>query len=59
MKKSDVVFDRVFFLDWAIECGAQTAADMLLLIGPDNFCGSYEMYLDLEKTLAESIEMGK
>lgn len=58
MACSSIVFDRVFFLNWAIESGAQSAADMLLLIGPDGFCGSYEMYLDLERTLTEAITNG-
>ena len=59
MEDKNMVWDRVFFLRYATEKGAQAAADLLLLIGPDTYCGSYDMYKDLEKTLEEAIKNGK
>jgi hypothetical protein len=36
--------------------GAQAAADLLLLFGPDNFKGNFDQVMaDLEKELAESL----
>ena len=32
---------------YAQKCGYGAAADMLLLIGPDGFCGDYREYEDL------------
>ena len=51
MKQSNIILDRVFFLDVAIEQGAESALGLLLLIGPDAFLGTYGMYKDLEATL--------
>lgn len=59
MKQCNEVWDRVFFLEYAIENGAEQAYNLLLLGGPDAFCGSYEMYKDLEATLEKAIANGK
>ena len=53
------VYDRLFYLNYAIENGAEQAYNLLLLGGPDAFCGSYDMYKDLEATLEEAIANGK
>lgn len=44
MKKQD-------FLDYAKTHGAQAAADLLLLCGPDGYDGDYAEYEELERTL--------
>lgn len=59
MTSNNEVWDRVFFLKYAIENGAEQALNLLMLGGPDAFCGSYDMYKDLEKTLEEAIKIGK
>lgn len=38
-------------LDHAAECGKESAANLLLLVGPDGFDGSYEEYKELETML--------
>lgn len=39
-------------IDYAQEMGLAAAAD-LLLVGPDGFAGSYELYASLEQSLNE------
>ena len=43
--------DRLDILNYGIECGIEAAANLLLLIGPDGYAGSYENYKDLEDLL--------
>ena len=43
-------------LEYAQECGLESAANLLLLIGPDGFKGYYDAYLKLEKYLNGGLE---
>lgn len=45
------MLDRFDILGYANEFGWEAAADLLLLAGPDGYCGSYESYCDLMKFL--------
>lgn len=38
-------------LEYAQKCGLESAANLLLLVGPDGFDGDYDEYLKLEKIL--------
>lgn len=38
-------------LDYAKECGKEAAANLLILVGPDGFAGSYAEYEALEAEL--------
>ena len=39
--------DRIAILDYAMTNGREEAYNLLLLIGPDGFIGSYDSYQDL------------
>ena len=45
------MLDRMDILDYACSHGREAAANLLLLLGPDGYCGSYENYKDLEDLL--------
>lgn len=38
-------------LDYSKECGKEAAANLLILVGPDGFAGSYAEYEALEAEL--------
>jgi len=38
-------------IEYAQECGEQSAANLLLLLGPDGFDGDYDTYRKLEARL--------
>ena len=38
-------------LDYCKDCGKEAAANLLLLVGPDGFDGSYAEYEELESEL--------
>lgn len=38
-------------LDYSKECGKEAAANLLILVGPDSFAGSYAEYEALEAEL--------
>lgn len=38
-------------MEYAQRCGTESAANLLLLLGPDGFNGSYDAYQELEKAL--------
>ena len=42
MNKNDI-------MQYAAECGDESAANLLLLIGPDGFDGSFDEYESLER----------
>lgn len=43
--------NRKIILDYAKECGKEAAANLLILVGPDGFAGSYAEYEALEAEL--------
>lgn len=40
-------------MEYAQVCGRESAANLLLLVGPDGFKGDYDAYLKLEKIMNE------
>ena len=45
------VMTKQEILDYAKECGKEAAANLLILVGPDGFAGSYAEYEALEAEL--------
>lgn len=45
------VMTKQEILDYAKECGKEAAANLLILVGPDGFAGSYAEYETLEAEL--------
>ena len=45
------VMTKQEILDYAKECGKEAAANLLILVGPDGFAGSYAEYIALEAEL--------
>ena len=43
--------NRAAILDYMQNCGAEAAANLLLLAGPDAYNGDYADYKDLERLL--------
>lgn len=43
-------------LEYAQKCGLESAANLLLLVGPDGFKGDYDAYLKLESYLNGGLE---
>lgn len=48
--------DRMYFLEMAITEGKQSAADLLLLVGPDGYLQDYDNYQDLMYLLTDGKE---
>lgn len=44
-------WNKEFFIKYEKEYGKDAAADLLLLVGPDDYSGTHEEYLELEKYL--------
>ena len=42
-------------LDYALECGLDAAADLLLLVGADGFSGDHNMFSNLDQLLNEGV----
>lgn len=43
-------------LEYAQDCGAEAAANLLLLGGPDGYAGDYDEYKELEAMLEAMLE---
>lgn len=50
MNRTSVMTEQEI-LDYAKECGKEAAANLLILVGPDGFAGSYAEYKTLEAEL--------
>ncbi len=53
--KGTTMMNKNEIMQYAAECGGESAANLLLLIGPDGFDGSLDEYEEMERMFQKGV----